>query len=115
MRLGAEGEPAGRDNPPAFERNPAADRVPMLGPDDLVRLAYDDDLDTDRRKRLMRAGAALAALEAAGAVVIEHDGAGLRIIEPIDRSSATAATVCSEHSCRTRHAAAHVYPHIHSL
>ena len=64
------------------ERNPQANRVPVLGPDDLVRLAYDDDLDTDHRKRLMRARKALAVMEAAGAVVIEPDGAGMRLLEP---------------------------------
>ena len=39
--LGAKGKPACADNPPAYERNPAADRVPMLGRDDLIRLAFD--------------------------------------------------------------------------
>ena len=56
--------------------------MPVLGPDDLVRLAYGDDLDTDRRKRLMRARATLAVMEAAGAVVIEPDGDGARLLEP---------------------------------
>ena len=64
----------GPDGEPLTERNPAADRVPVLGPDDLVRLAFDDDLDTDRRKRLMRARRALA--DMAAAVMIEPDGAG---------------------------------------
>ena len=72
----------GPDGKPLTERNPAADRVPALGPDDLVRLGYDDDLDTDRRKRLMRARRELAAMEAAGAVVIEPDGDGARLLEP---------------------------------
>ena len=72
----------GPDGNPLAERNPQADRVPVLGPDDLVRLAYGDDLDTDRRKRLMRARATLAVMEAAGAVVIEPDGDGARLLEP---------------------------------
>ena len=74
----------GPNGEPLTERNPQADRVPALGPDDLVRLAYGDDLDTDRRKRLMRAREALDAMEAAGAVVIEPDGAGggARLLEP---------------------------------
>ena len=42
--LGANRKPAGAGNPPAYERNPAADRVPVLGPDDLIRLAFDGDL-----------------------------------------------------------------------
>ncbi len=32
--LGVDGKPASKDNPPAYERNPAADRVPELGPND---------------------------------------------------------------------------------
>ena len=82
--LGANGKPVGADNPIAFERNPAADRIPTLGPDDLIRLAFDDDLDipaASRRKRLERARETLANLEAFGEVVIEHDGDGMRIIE----------------------------------
>ena len=80
--LGADGKPAGDGNPPAWERNPAAERLPLLGPDDLVRLAYDDDLGTDRRKRLMRAREALADKEAAGEIVREPDGhGGERIVE----------------------------------
>ena len=70
------------DSKPLTERNPAADRVSVLSPDDLVRLAYDDNLDTDRRKRLMRARRELDAMETAGAVVIEPDGAGARLLEP---------------------------------
>ena len=61
--LGANGHPVGPNNPPAFERNPAADRVPLLGPDDLRRLAFDEDLDTNRRDRLYGARRALATME----------------------------------------------------
>ena len=33
---------------PLGERNPAADRVPVLGPDDLACIGYDDALDRKR-------------------------------------------------------------------
>ena len=83
--LGTNGRPAGRDNPPAFERNPAADRLPVLGPDDLIRLAFDDAADisrTARRKRLHDTRRALTAMETAGEIVRELDGyGGERIIE----------------------------------
>ena len=83
--LGAEGKPAGKNNPPAFERNPAADRIPVLSPDDLIRLAFDKNLDINRRKRLLLAREALRAKEAAGEVVIEAEGKGWRIIEAWQR------------------------------
>ena len=80
--LGADGKPAGADNPAAYERNPAADRVPVLGPDDLIRLGFNGDMDLNRRKRLYLARQALAAMEAAGQVVREPDGhGGERIVE----------------------------------
>ena len=73
----------GPNGEPLTERNPQADRVPILGPDDRRRLAYDDDLDTNRNDRLRKAREALDAMEAAGAVVIEPDGAGgMRLLEP---------------------------------
>ena len=75
-RRAANGKPASDGNPPTFERNPAADRVPELGPDDLIRLCFDDDLGGFESRK------ALAEMEAAGHVVIERDGAGWRIIEP---------------------------------
>ena len=81
--LSVDGKPAG-SGPPAYERNPAADRVPVLGPDDLIRLTYDNNLDLSAgtlRKRLHDAREALRAKEAAGEVVIETDNAGWRIIE----------------------------------
>ena len=80
--LGADGKPAGADNPPAYERNPRADRLPLLGPDDLIRLGFDGDMGLNRRKRLHMARKALAAMEAAGQIVREPDGhGGERIIE----------------------------------
>lgn len=81
--LGVDGKPASKDNPPAYERNPAADRVPELGPDDIAKLAFTENLpnnDNTRRRWVQMARAALTAKEAAGDVVIER-GAGLRIIE----------------------------------
>ena len=82
--LGANGKPAGDGNPPAFERNPAADRVPVLGPDDLIRLTYDEHVDlpaSTRRSRLHEAREAIQAKADAGEVVIEVDGDGWRIVE----------------------------------
>ena len=66
------------------ERNPAADRVPMLGPDDLIRLCFDDTKVSRAtfRKRLHDARQALAMMQAAGAVVIEYDDEGVRVLEP---------------------------------
>ena len=79
--LGADGKPAGEGNPVAYGRNPAADRVPVLDPDDLIRLAYDANLIANRRKRLHLAREALREKETEGEVVIETDGEGWRIIE----------------------------------
>ena len=54
----------------------------MLGPDDLIRLTYDDNITRGNRdKRLHLARQELRKKEAAGEVVIEVDGAGWRIIE----------------------------------
>ena len=61
-------------------------RVTVLGPDDLVRLAFDDNLDLPAdalRKRIQRARKALEVLEHAGAVAVERDEpGGVRILEP---------------------------------
>lgn len=82
VRLGANGKPASDNNPPAFERNPAADRVPVLGPDDQIRLCYNDDLGKNRPKRLLLGRRALEAKERAGEIVLEWVGrGGVRIIE----------------------------------
>ena len=80
--LGVDGNPASKDNPPAHERNPAADRVPVLGPDDLIRLAFDGNItNSNRRERLRLARKSVAEKEAADEVAIERDGKGWRIIE----------------------------------
>ena len=82
--LGANGKPAGADNPPAYERNPAADRVPVLGPDDLIRLAFDDNLNlpaSTRRWRLHEARKVARVFAEAGDVVVEQVGEGWRLIE----------------------------------
>ena len=67
------------------ERNPAADHVPELGPEDLIRLAHQDTIPADastRRLQLMRARKAIAQLENEGAVTVERRGCGWRILEP---------------------------------
>ena len=81
--LGVDGKPASKDNPPAYERNPAADRVPELGPNDIAKLAFTENLpnnDNTRRRWVQMAREALTAKEAAGEVVIER-GAGLSLSE----------------------------------
>ena len=73
------------DAPPVYERNPAADRVPELGPDDQIRLGYDDNLDLSpgaRRKRLHDARKTFRRIESAGQMVIEQSGDGMRFLEP---------------------------------
>ena len=91
VRLGANGKPASKDNPPAYERNPAADRVAVLGPDDLVRLAFDDS-EVSRgtfRKRLHDTRQALATMASSNAVILEPDThGGLRVLEPWERGHA---------------------------
>ena len=70
VHLGANRKPAGAGNPPAIERNPAADRVPALDPDDLIRLAYDENITRSKRDKRPPPGLrkALRAKEAAGEV-----------------------------------------------
>ena len=102
--LGADGKPAlirapdesaAADKPrmiadpgaqPVYERNPAADRVPELGPDDQIRLGYDDNLDElssgTRRKRLHDSRKTFRRIESEGQMVIEQSGAGMRLLEP---------------------------------
>ena len=69
-----------------LERNPAADAVPQLGPDDLAALGFDDNPNQTRKQIADRADKtrrALRQMEAAGAVVLEADRhGGLRILEP---------------------------------
>ena len=58
--------------------------MPMLGPDDLIRLAFDDNLDVPaatRRWRLHEARKVARMFAEAGVTVVEQDGAGLRLIE----------------------------------
>ena len=67
------------------ERNPVANLVPELGPEDLIRLAYQDTIPADertRRRQLNRARKAIAQLENEGAVTVERGGCGWRILEP---------------------------------
>ena len=67
------------------ERNPDADKMPELGPDELIELCYDAKaVNKDaRRQRLSKARNALAQMEKRGAVVLEKDGrGGVRILEP---------------------------------
>ena len=74
------------DAQPVFERNPAADRVPELGPDDQIRLGYDANLDClspgTRRKRLHDARRAFRKMESKNELVIEQSGEGMRLLEP---------------------------------
>ena len=69
-----------------IERNPAADAVPQLGPDDLAALGFDDNPSLTRQQiadRACQTRRALKQMEAAGAVVLETDRhGGLRILEP---------------------------------
>ena len=69
----------------ATERNPRADLVPELGPDELIQLAFDDAPDLDngaRRKRLQRALKALKYLESKRLIVRERGDYGSeRILE----------------------------------
>lgn len=69
-----------------IERNPAADAVPQLGPDDLAALGFDDNPSLTRQQianRARQTRRALKQMEAAGAVVLEADRhGGLRILEP---------------------------------
>ena len=70
------------DAQPVYERNPAADRVPVLGPDDLINLAYGAGTTrSNRRERLRVARKAVAAMEAAGQIVREPVKDGERILQ----------------------------------
>ena len=67
------------------ERNPDADKMPELGPDELIELCYDAKaVNKDaRRRRLSNSRNALAQMEKRGAIVLEKDGrGGVRILEP---------------------------------
>ena len=68
------------------ERNPAADLVPQLGPEDLTELCYWADpkfTSQDIADRARKARKILAKMEAEGTVVLEKDGyGGVRILQP---------------------------------
>ena len=69
-----------------IERNPRADLVPDLGPDDLIRLAFDEDAARKNtsafRMRLQRARQAIRTLEDQGLIAVERTGwGGLRLLE----------------------------------
>ena len=73
----------GADGLLVLERNPRADRVPALSLDELARLGFDDNVTTTNRgKRAERTRNALADMERQGAVVLEQDGDGWRVLEP---------------------------------
>ena len=68
---------------PIVERNPQADKVPMLDLDDLARLGFDDKTDkSNRRRRTQLTRDALTSMERQGAVVLEKNGEGWRVLEP---------------------------------
>ena len=69
-----------------IERNPRADLVPDLGPDDLIRLAFDEGVPSKNtsafRMRLQRARQAIRTLEDQGLIAVERTGGGgLRLLE----------------------------------
>lgn len=67
---------------PKLERNPQADRVPVLDLDDLARLGFDDATDKSNRKdRSRRTRNALTDMEKKGAIVLEKHKGGWRILE----------------------------------
>ena len=90
------GQPVTRwDHPHAvqtgrLERNPAADNVDTLGPEDLALLGFDDNptLTSEQiRDRAKLTRKALHRMQKQGAVVLEKDGyGGLRILEPAPRN-----------------------------
>ena len=68
---------------PILERNPSADRVPALTVDELARLGFDERTDKNNRKRRAQlTRAALTSMEKQGAIVLERDNGGWRILEP---------------------------------
>ena len=72
-----------KDGKPLVERNPHADRVPMFGPDDLAHLGFDDKMTPVQRKNWVRlTQKALTRMEKNGAIVLEKNGEGWRILEP---------------------------------
>lgn len=85
--LDADGRPVADMEQAAMERNPAADRYPILTPDQLVELSYQIDADKQvtapaRRKRRERARDALIQIAADDYCVVEDVDGGWRILPP---------------------------------
>ena len=86
--LDADGRPVPTLADAAQERNPAADRYPVLTPEQQVQLCYPLDLAGKRltpsavRKRRERARNALELMAEEGYCVIENADGGLRILPP---------------------------------
>ena len=86
--LDADGYPVPEMKQAAMERNPAADRYPILRPEQLVALSYPVSLGKRLtpaaiRKRRERARAAVMQIAADGYAVIEDIDGGLRILPPL--------------------------------
>lgn len=89
LPLGINGEIVPAIQDAARERNPAADRYPILTPSDLVRLCYPDTQfiqkpikDDARRKRQQRAGQVLQEMAERTYLNIEETPDGWRILPP---------------------------------
>ena len=68
---------------PILERNPAADRITALNLDELARLGFDERTDkSNRKRRAQLTRVALTKMEKQGAIVLERDNGGWRILEP---------------------------------
>lgn len=77
----------GPDGQPVSERNPAMDRVPELGPDELLELTQPDPegwTGHARRSRLQLARRTIREMAADGNLELEINGLGWRILPPAD-------------------------------
>lgn len=75
------------DGTPATIRNSEMDRLPELGPDDLVVLTHPNPgklIGSTRRKARSDARATIKKIAAAHDVVLEESGDGVRILPPLD-------------------------------
>lgn len=75
------------DGTPATIRNGEMDRLPELGPDDLVVLTHPHPgqlSGATRRKAVQRARATIHKMAAAQDIVLEESGDGVRILPPLD-------------------------------